>query len=92
MSEGCNDEKILVLLFVIILAAPVMALALEPGEILVLANSSARHSVDLAKYYMEKRGIPEKKLLKLRITDKETCSRKTYDEDVVPEVREYLKK
>jgi len=32
--------------------------ALEPAEILVLANRNAARSVGLAKYYMKKRKIP----------------------------------
>jgi len=42
-----------------------MCFALEPHEILVLANRNAAKSVGLAKYYMERRGIPEKNLLQL---------------------------
>jgi uncharacterized protein (TIGR03790 family) len=66
--------------------------ALEPDQILVLANKMAWGSVGLAKYYMEKRAIPQSNLLQLRVTDKEGCSREDYDREVVPTVREFLKK
>jgi len=65
--------------------------ALEPNEILVLANRNAAKSVGLAKYYMERRGIPEKNLLPLRITDKEWCEREDYEKRVAAPVREHLK-
>ncbi len=66
---------------------PVNASALTPGEILVVANMDAPGSVSLADYYMIKRGVPKENLLKLRVTDKETCSRKDYDEKVARPVR-----
>jgi uncharacterized protein (TIGR03790 family) len=66
--------------------------ALEPEQILVLANKNAKGSVGLARYYMEKRAIPEKNLLQLWVTNKEWCSREEYDRNVVPRVREYLRK
>jgi uncharacterized protein (TIGR03790 family) len=66
--------------------------ALEPHEVLVIANSSASDSVKLAKYYMTKRGIPSSNLIKLRVTDKESCSRVDYDLQVVFPVVRWLKK
>jgi uncharacterized protein (TIGR03790 family) len=66
--------------------------ALEPDEILVLANRNAARSVGLAKYYMERRGIPEDHLLQLWVTDQEQCSREDYEKKIVPRVREYLRK
>jgi len=64
---------------------------LEPYEILVLANRNAARSVGLAKYYMEKRGIPKDNLLKLWVTDKEWCEREVYEKKIVPKVRRYFK-
>ena len=66
--------------------------ALEPHEVLVIANSNASDSVKLAKYYMAKRGIPSSNLLKLRVTEKESCSREEYDQRVAAPVRRWLKK
>jgi uncharacterized protein (TIGR03790 family) len=65
--------------------------ALEPHEIVVLANRNASQSVGLAKYYMEKRGIPEDHLIQLRITDKEWCEREDYEKKVVAPLRKFLK-
>lgn len=64
---------------------------LEPDEVAVIANNNASDSVDLAKYYMKKRGIPSKNLVKIRIADKESCSREDYDERVALPVRRWLK-
>ena len=65
--------------------------ALEPHEIVVLANRNAASSVGLAKYYMKKRGIPKDNLLQLWITDKEWCGREYYEKKVVVRVRKFLR-
>jgi uncharacterized protein (TIGR03790 family) len=64
--------------------------ALEPHEILVIANRNAAKSIGLAKYYMKSRNIPETNLLQLWMTDKEVCSREEYEKKVIPRVRKYL--
>jgi uncharacterized protein (TIGR03790 family) len=70
---------------------PLPCWALEPHEILVLANKNAARSVGLAKYYMEKRGIPEECLLQLWVTDGEGCEREDYEKKIVAPIRRYLK-
>ncbi len=65
--------------------------ALEPHEILVLANRNVATSIELAEYYMEKRGLPEENIIKLAITDKEQCSRADYDTKVVAPLRKHFK-
>lgn len=55
-----------------------------------MANQNASKSKGLAKYYMAKRGIPEKNLVLLFITDKETCTREDYEKKVVPPIRRFL--
>lgn len=79
------------MLFFFILAC-LPALALEPEEILVIANTNAAKSKGLARYYMKKRQIPEKNLVLLFMTDKETCSRKEYEKKAVPPIRRFLDK
>jgi len=66
--------------------------ALDPEEVLVVANKNASKSYGLAIYYMEKRRIPEKNLVVLFMTDKETCTRYEYEKKVIPPVRRALKK
>ncbi len=63
------------------------AWALEPREVLVIANRNASESVGLARYYMKRRGIPEENLVVLWVTDQETCSREDYDRRIAAPVR-----
>ena len=65
--------------------------ALQPHEILVIANKNAARSVGLAQYYMQKRNIPQANLVELWISDKESCSRKDYEERAVYKIRKHLK-
>lgn len=53
---------------------------LEPKEVLVVANKDMEGSVELASYYMDKRGIPKSHLLSLSLTIDETMARNEYDE------------
>jgi uncharacterized protein (TIGR03790 family) len=66
------------------------AQALEPDEILVVANTNAAKSKGLARYYMKKRQIPNKNLVLLFMTDKETCSREEYEKKAIPPIRRFL--
>lgn len=70
---------------------PLPCWALEPHEILVLANKNAARSVGLAKYYMEKRGIPEDCLLQLWVTDGEGCEREDYEKKILAPIRKSFK-
>jgi len=69
---------------------PLPAQALKPEEILVVANQNARHSLRLAKYYMQKRGIPDENLVKLWVTDKEAITRENYERKIVKRIRKKL--
>lgn len=68
------------------------ALALEPGEVLVLANVNATSSLKLAKYYMQQRGIPEENLVRLSTVTNERCSREEYDNKIRRPLRSFLAK
>jgi uncharacterized protein (TIGR03790 family) len=72
------------------LIVPNIAGALIPSEILVVANKNAARSVGLAKYYMQKRGVPKDNLLQIWVTDKQSCSRDDYDRCIATPVRRYL--
>ena len=65
---------------------------LNPQEVLVVANMNARRSVSLAKYYLKKRNIPKKNLLKIWCTDSETISRKNYNKKIKLPIQEFLKR
>ncbi|MFW2366017.1 MAG: TIGR03790 family protein [Desulforhopalus sp.] len=63
---------------------------LQPDEVLVVANKEMVGSVDIAKYYMQKRGIPQSHLLSLELTSKETMPREEFDSMLKPAVIEAL--
>ena len=86
-----SGDWFFLLLLGVVCLSPAHCQALEPHEILVLANKNAARSVGLARYYMEGRGIPEGHLLQLWVTDKERCSREDYEKKMVGPVRRYLK-
>lgn len=75
----------------LILAVPSLALALEPAEVGVIANKFVSGSVDLARYYMEQRGIPKGNLVRIDTTNKETVSREGYDKEIAGPVRNFLR-
>ncbi len=81
--------KNLFTLFLIFLYCPYI-FALEPEEVLVVANLNAVDSKGLAQYYMDRRQIPKKNLVLLSITDKETCTRNEYTKTAIPPIREFL--
>ena len=61
-----------------ILSIPCMAL--EPREIVVIANKRVADSGALAQFYMKKRNIPKSNLLQLEISEGEECTREEYNE------------
>ena len=69
---------------------PTLSWALEPDEILVVVNKRMAKSIDIAKYYMEKRLIPSSHLLQLSLSLKETISRQEYDERLKEKILEKL--
>jgi len=68
------------------------AFALEPEQIVVVANDLYNDSVDLARYYMKARNIPAKNLLKLATTDRIYIDRDRYDAEIAKPVRKFLQK
>ena len=79
-----------VILLTVVLNEPSLVFALQPEEIIVIANRSYEDSVELAEYYMEKRRIPKENLLRISTTNKEFCSREDFNEDIVEPVRKFL--
>lgn len=69
-----------------------VALALDPEEVVVVANARMAGSVKVAKYYMKKRGIPESHLLSLSLTLTETMKRREFEEDLRAPLAEKIKK
>ena len=68
------------------------ALALEPNEILVVVNKDITSSVELGRYYCQKRKITEKNILALSLgnTLADSISRDDYDKSIAEPIRERL--
>ncbi len=74
-------------LILLLVFSPVSIYALEPYEVLVVANRLVPDSVDLARYYMKRRGIPKGNLVPITTTEDEACSREIYLKEILPPVR-----
>ncbi|MDD5134285.1 MAG: TIGR03790 family protein [Phycisphaerae bacterium] len=66
--------------------------ALEPSQILIIANSDVNESVLLADYYSKSRAVPAENILKIPLGSNlsEQMSRKQYDKVLAPAVRKEL--
>jgi uncharacterized protein (TIGR03790 family) len=71
-----------VLLLSVFLLFPAWIPALEPAEVVVIANRQVIDSIVLAKYYMERRGIPAGNLVTVGTTRNESVSREDYERDI----------
>jgi len=80
------------LVILVILVCYRMGLALEPDEILVIANSDVTASVRIAQYYCARRNVPRNNLLALPLGKKltETISRGDYDRKLAEPIRRKL--
>jgi uncharacterized protein (TIGR03790 family) len=63
--------------------------ALEPNEILIIANKDIEESLRLARYYCAQRGVPDKNIfaLPLGASLKDTISRNNYKKQLVEPIR-----
>ena len=68
------------------------AFALAPEEVLVLANKRSAKSLEIARYYMEKRHIPENNLVLLEISTDEICTFEEYQNRAAAPVQTLLLK
>jgi len=64
--------------------------ALQPEEILLIVNKNVPASLELARYYSQKRQIPAENLLIVSMTDEEDCSRKAYQQKLQQPLRKFL--
>ncbi len=76
------------MLVALLLAAPLCAI--EPSEVLILANTKAEGSVDIADYYAGLRGIPSENILKLATSANEEFTRDEFNKEVWEPVRKFL--
>ena len=75
-----------------ILAAAAPAAALEPNEILVIANSQVPASTSVARYYCQRRKVPADNILALPLGAgmSETISRNDYEKNLAGPIRKKL--
>lgn len=66
--------------------------ALEPDQILLLANKNIPESGRLAEFYASARQIPKGRILSLQLPVGEEIAFAGYERDVVPAVREFIRK
>jgi len=85
-----SNKIVAMISFVAVLINP--APALEPEEILVIANSDSAASVQLARYYCQKRHVPVENILtvSLGIELKNTISRSDYEKRLAEPIRNKL--
>jgi uncharacterized protein (TIGR03790 family) len=67
--------------------------ALEPAQILIIANSDVNESVQIAEYYCQKRAVPLNNILKIPLGKNlsEQISRQNYDTVLAPPIRKEIK-
>lgn len=70
---------------------PIFAHALDPNEIVVVANGQERDGVKLARFYMKQRKIPKENLLVLQTAVKESIPRHFYEDEIADPIREFIK-
>ncbi|WP_319407975.1 TIGR03790 family protein [uncultured Desulfosarcina sp.] len=92
MKRMVYHRLVLIILWpvVFIPLMPWVSMALEPGEILILANKNTGEGVELARYYAKKRNIPDANLLLLSLPDDEMCRRDLYEKQIAVPVRAFL--
>jgi len=66
--------------------------ALEPDEILVIANKNSTESRRIARYYCNKRGVPDRNIIALPLGAKlkDTISRGDYEKKLAEPIRKRL--
>jgi len=80
------------LLSTILFTLPVTSWALTPEQVVVVANTKAPRSLELAKYYMKNRMIPSDNLIEVKAPTAEHCSREDYEAYIMSPVKAFLEK
>jgi uncharacterized protein (TIGR03790 family) len=89
-QEGKEIKKKYLLVFILFFSSAV--LALEPSQILIIANSDVNESVELADYYCKARAVPAENIFKipLGVGLPEQMSRQQYNDVLAAAVRNEL--
>ncbi len=73
------------------LCFPILASAIvAPSQVAVLVNEQSSESLELATYYMQRRGIPLVNRIVLDLPTTDSISREVYEQDLLKPVREAL--
>src|SRR5688572_14594842 len=67
------------------------AQALQPDELLLIANGNVSSSVKTAEFYAKAGLVPDGRILKLNLPGTEELPFDGYEQEVVPAVREFLR-
>jgi uncharacterized protein (TIGR03790 family) len=80
------------LFFVLVSGLAMPAFSLEPNEILIIANSDSQKSLEIAKYYCQRRQVPAENIvaLSLGIELVDSISRKDYQTKLAEPIRDKL--
>lgn len=81
---------LLPLLFILLFIPVSLCLALQPEEILLIANRNVADGVALANYYRQQRQVPTENLLLVDLPDREDFSRAEYLQEMLAPLRAYL--
>ncbi|HSV13357.1 MAG TPA: TIGR03790 family protein [Tepidisphaeraceae bacterium] len=89
------NSRFLAVVFALLFSLPPFlassALALQPDEIALIVNSNEPRGRELANFYAQARHIPDNRILELNLTPSDDLPFKVYEEQVVPQVREFLR-
>jgi uncharacterized protein (TIGR03790 family) len=66
--------------------------ALGPDELLLVANENVPEGINIARYYMKKRGVDAANLVRVRTSPAEQIGREAYDREIALPVREFIKR
>jgi len=86
------SAKIIAMILLVAVSFSAAAPALSPDEILVIANSDIAASMQLARYYCQKRQVPAENMLavSLGVELKDTISRNDYEKRLAEPIRNKL--
>jgi len=88
-GRGGTRVRALLLLGVLALSLPVAAL--QPGDVLLIANRTSPTSRSIAEYYARQRGLAPAQILYLECTPDEEIPRDVYRRDIAAPVARYLR-
>lgn len=84
-------HSVLIALAAVVLSLSRAALALSPDELVLICNANVPASVSTAEFYVKARQIPDGRIIKLNLPSAEEIPFDRYENEVVPQVRGFLR-